>query len=482
MINENGFFKEDFASIQEKLQKKTEKFAGESMNFSSTSTQGFIVNACAYLFATLQNDMEALWLSNFVKTATGIYLDRLVANRGIKRFSASATQVRTLCVGDPETLINQGSFVGERGGDIFLENKSNFILTPSRCHQVYLSMITLEQGEAISFLINDRVVNYSLKSSENEESIAQGINDIFGLNTIDAICSLKEGFILIEANQYDNNLTFINNSPLVWQIEKIGGIISFFTEEKGVIFIPSGSINDIKTPLTGWDSVANPLGGITGREEETDNELRKRFATATIQGLATDLAIENQVKQVAGVTTVKCISNRENIEDDLGRPPHSFEVIVIGGEDKEIAQTIYNSQPAGIYSFGNKEIDLNISYAGDDKLGLVRFSRPENIYVGVSLTISPYTEESGLPENYEYLLKQSILKWSLTEFTIGKDVIRERIYVPIYQAFSGMGTVEVKIGVAENSVVFPSVSEENIEINNRQIATMVSDLIRISLI
>lgn len=482
MINENGFFKEDFASLQEKLQKKTEKFAGEPMNFSSTSTQGFIVNACAYLFAILQNDMEALWLSNFVKTATGIYLDRLVANRGIKRLPATSTQVRCLCVGDPETLINQGSFVGERGSDIFLESRRDFVLTHSKCYQVYLSMITLEQGDSLSFIINDRVVNYSLKSSETLESITTEIQNLFRLNTIEASCSLKSELIIIQANQYDNTIVFINNSPLVWQVEKIGGILSFFAQETGVLFIPADSINDIKTPLTGWDSVSNPLGGITGREQETDQELRKRFATATIQGLATDLAIENQVKQVAGVTTVKCISNRENFEDELGRPPHSFEVIVIGGEDKAIAQTIYNSQPAGIYSFGNREIDLNISYAGDNKLGLVRFSRPENVYIAVSLIIFPYTEESGLPENYEFLLKQSLLKWSLSEFSIGKDVIRERLYVPIYGAFTGMGTVEVKIGIAENSVVFPDVKEENIEITNRQIATMVSDLIRVQLL
>jgi hypothetical protein len=45
------------------------------------------------------------------------------------------------------------------------------------------------------------------------------------------------------------------------------------------------------------------------------------------------------------------IENETDVTDGFGRPPHSFEVIVVGGDDQEIGQTIFDTKPIGINTY-----------------------------------------------------------------------------------------------------------------------------------
>jgi hypothetical protein len=56
---------------------------------------------------------------------------------------------------------------------------------------------------------------------------------------------------------------------------------------------------------------------------------------------------------VTNVTQSLGFENLGIFTDLAGRPPKSFEIVVNGGLDIDIAETIYGSKPAGIQSFGN---------------------------------------------------------------------------------------------------------------------------------
>lgn len=57
--------------------------------------------------------------------------------------------------------------------------------------------------------------------------------------------------------------------------------------------------------------------------------------------------------QAQSLAQVTANTTGVTITTDFGRPPHSFEIVVSGGLDQDIAQAIYNSQPAGISSYSN---------------------------------------------------------------------------------------------------------------------------------
>lgn len=55
--------------------------------------------------------------------------------------------------------------------------------------------------------------------------------------------------------------------------------------------------------------------------------------------------------QAVGIATIFNGTNATGIIPNFGRPPNSFEILVNGGSDGAIAQTIYDTSPAGILSY-----------------------------------------------------------------------------------------------------------------------------------
>lgn len=73
----------------------------------------------------------------------------------------------------------------------------------------------------------------------------------------------------------------------------------------------------------------------------------------------------------------------------FGRPPHSFEIVVEGGIDQVIAETIYGAQPAGIASYGSTTVQILDQFNNPTNIS---FSRPVAvpIYVTINLTTDIY--------------------------------------------------------------------------------------------
>lgn len=176
-----------------------------------------------------------------------------------------------------------------------------------------------------------------------------------------------------------------------------GQIVATATaREVGAVEAPPGSVNVIATPTRGWQTVTNPTAGATGASVETDAELRARQAQSTALPALTMLeSIVSAVSDLPGVTAVSAQENNTGTADANGLPPHSFAVVVRGGDADAIARTIAAKKGPGPATHGNTE------RATVDPFGLtrtVRFFRPANVAVRVSLTIQPkpgYTSDLG---------------------------------------------------------------------------------------
>lgn len=119
----------------------------------------------------------------------------------------------------------------------------------------------------------------------------------------------------------------------------------------------------------------------------------------------------------------------------FGRPPKSFEVVVNGGQDADVAQAIYSSSPAGIQSYGNDTVQIKDAFGN---LINVSFSRPSAvpIYVTIALTTdyynTPGSSGSGVNPNAKFN-PQSVP-------TIQQDVIAIGNAFPIGGLIIGFGT------------------------------------------
>lgn len=95
--------------------------------------------------------------------------------------------------------------------------------------------------------------------------------------------------------------------------------VPFLAQTYGPIAAPAGSLTIILTPIAGWTTLTNPQAGITGRDQETDAELRLRRAFSLhILGAATVEAIRSRLLQeVPGVTSVTVLENVTLTQDPI---------------------------------------------------------------------------------------------------------------------------------------------------------------------
>jgi uncharacterized phage protein gp47/JayE len=145
--------------------------------------------------------------------------------------------------------------------------------------------------------------------------------------------------------------------------------------------VVAGSDWAILTPVAGWTSVGpNADDAIPGRNAETDAEYRQRYRESLLNNIIA------AVRAVEGVTSASIIENPTNTPDAEWGLTHWFEVLVVGGDDEEIAEAIQATRAKGTSTVGNTTVDItDTDYVG----GMVRikFSRPELVPIYIEVTI-----------------------------------------------------------------------------------------------
>ena len=118
----------------------------------------------------------------------------------------------------------------------------------------------------------------------------------------------------------------------------------------------------------------------------------------------------------------------------MGRPPHSVEIVVDGGDATEIAQQILNTRAGGISTYGSVQTTLRGVYGEEI---VVRFNRPTYIKVWfkVGVTLSKSTNP---PTNYAELIKEQIVG-QVAALEAGESVIPQKFNLSV----SGIDYIDV---------------------------------------
>ena len=176
--------------------------------------------------------------------------------------------------------------------------------------------------------------------------------------------------------------------------------------EAGVVYAEADSITTIMTPTLGWISVINKTEATVGSVNETDAELRARNELSVAMPTRSILdALRGALAALPDVTREVVLENDTDETDALGLPEHSICAVVEGGDEDEIANTIFWKKGPGCYTHGNVEktvVDTN----GNDNT--VRFMRPEEQYIKVKVSIK---RQVGYDSSCVELIKSSILDY-----------------------------------------------------------------------
>lgn len=232
--------------------------------------------------------------------------------------------------------------------------------------------------------------------------------------------------------------------------------------------VDANTINTIINPELDIDTVNNTERFLSGREVETDDELRERYKLSFIaSGKATMNAIIAHLLKIPTLKGYKVLEN-DTMEVKNNMQPKSIKVIVLGGTDEEIGRAIFESKAAGIQTNGN------ISYMATDNLGYkheIKFSRATEVSIFAKINIT----FNITAINKDALKKEVISKFKkyLRSINMGDTVILSKIISAIVS--SDIKDVDVMIGkssasLAKSNIILldeevPTVMDANITIN-----------------
>lgn len=255
----------------------------------------------------------------------------------------------------------------------------------------------------------------------------------------------------------------IADNTAVWNYLAAGtGVVTaaFTADETGTG--PSGNTEneaDIVTAVSGWAAAFFASDSTDGTAQELDSALRiRREQLLAEAGNATESAVLADVLAVADVTSAAIFVNDGDTVDADGVPAHGFEVVVLGGDDDEIAQAIWDSKSAGIEAHGD---DSGTATDSASNSQTVEFTRPTEVDIYLDYTV---TTDSDFPVDGDTQIKNALTTWG-NALGVGQDVV----YAELWGVILGIAGV-TDVTLLEIGTAPAPAGTVNIAITDRQIS------------
>jgi len=171
--------------------------------------------------------------------------------------------------------------------------------------------------------------------------------------------------------------------------------------------IGASTLTVAPSPPNGVDNVTNvfPTGNrdfldltgdpfTIGRDEESDDALRERAQESVSGGgdATHDALVNTLLNDVSGVTSVTIFENKTETDNtgSGGLPPYSFEAVVFGGADLDVAEAIFEKKAVTSRDYGGANGSLVTETVTADSNGQtfdIEFSRPTELNVDFSMDL-----------------------------------------------------------------------------------------------
>lgn len=493
-----GFNLKRLADSQAEIEQELRNGLGNGINLLPTELLGQIVGIFAERDALIWEAILAVYNSQYPDTASGVSLDNVVSITGIKRLEATkgsgtaANGNAGIAYGTLATIIPAGSIISVDGNPEARFVTTNVAVIGAGTNEVQDIDFSAVPDAGNWTLIFDSDETGTLAFNDNAAAVQSALNALPSLSAVTVSGNYTAGFTVtfagadgsqdqpllqigtntLTASAVQVNVTFVQTTPGV--LPNVA--VDVEAETAGEIPAYANTLTVIETPVAGWASFNNPFDITPGKNIETDAELRLRRAiTLATAGAGTIEAIRSAILAIDEVEACVVYENIDDVTDGFGRPPHSVEAVILGGDDDEIADVIWVTAPAGIKKHGSETVGI-IDSQGFNQT--IKFSRPDevDIYLELDITI----DTPNFPIGGDAALKQQIVDYARENFSIGDDVIVFGT-ISIASAIGEVGGVsgiidyEIRIGTSASPTL-----DDNIVIAPDEIAAFDTSRITIT--
>jgi len=435
-LTPEGFIPKTLPIIKEELENELRSSFGEDIDLSPQTVFGQTVGIFSQKHADIWALAFDIYTNAYPDSASGIHLDRVCSLTGIIRNPATLSSATAIAYGIAGTNIPAGQEVRDSKTNNTYTSLEAVTINTTTARDVSIVVLAPVVG-TYTVTINGTPYTYTESGTPTINGIVNGlVSAITGAGAV--------------ASNVNNKLRLLNASiPFSvavtpnMRVDEIGVAMNVVNTVAGAADVPLGAIDTIDTPVSGWLRVTNLFQGVSGRDRETDEELRLR------RDISLESRLRREVLEVEGVAQAKVFDNYGTTTDADGTPPQHIWVVVEGGDDDDIAQAIINQHTAGI---GMRGAQQAVGIRPDTGQSIVaRFDRPTYVYPTIAITYS-LTEEGTFPVNGVQEAKNALVAYG-KKLEIGDDLIYSRLFAPIHSvAGVQVDTLTVNAGTASLSI------------------------------
>lgn len=471
-LSAEGFKRKRLPEIKAAIEKRLSDKLGVPIQTRSDSVFGQLIGVFSYEIADLWEQAEGVYNAMYPHTATGVSLSNAAALAGIRPLAAERTILIVTCYGQDNTFLPFGSQVRSNVDHtcVFSTSEENYISSSMASYAKVVMPDTILEGTEYTLTVAGHSANHTARAGETATQILVALADGF-YDIKDKSFAVTNGVLIIKMLDQQNVFGITVNGLI---LQQVGTPVRFLCDTAGAVSPNQGEVNQIVTQVAGWSSAENNVAAIVGRDAEVDIDLRSRWSRSVYSRASVMVeAIQTNIYQnVPGVSAALVYENTGDTTDEAGRPPHSVEAVVMGGEDTEIAEEIWRQKAAGIDTYGT------VSKTIADTQGAwhtVCFNRPETIKVWLKISIGKNTDEDFSGNIYNEIV-DAVLKRG-QEYRIGQDVILQRFICAIFSSVQGVGYIDITATVGDIPGTYTT---RNVVISPRQVAVFDTTRIEVT--
>lgn len=433
-VTVNGFVRKRLTEIKSDLEANLAAAFGVAISTKANSVIGQLVGVEAAAFDDLWQVAEDIYNAMYPNTATGTSFDSSAGFAGVSRLNAQKTKLYEICYGAYNTKIARGAQIQGKDSSYY-EAYEEKIISLSNAVNLALTLDSVTSGSTYSVTIAGTTISYTAGTSDTVNTVLVSLTS--GMPT-GWSGSVENNILTLTQTDRINGAVVSASSNLT--ISSVGSPIVFYATEVGALDPAIGTVTSIITQISGWTGVSNESAAYPGRDSETDIALRIRYAaTVSAEGMAMIESIRaNLLENVDGVTAAIVFENKTDATDSDGRPPHSIEAVVQGGDEEEIAQMIWKKKAGGIDTYGATSEIITDSQGVEHTIS---FNRPAEVPIYLKCVVHEHAEvglAGDAPQTIaDYLLAQG------SALGVGDDVILQKLAAYILQNVSGISYLEL---------------------------------------
>ncbi len=470
-LSREGFRRKRLPEIISSMNSRLSDQLGVEIQTGSNSVFGQLVGVFAYEIADLWEVAQDSYDAMYPNTASGVSLSNAAGLAGITLIEPEYSTVIATCYGADGAAVPYGVQITASTADAtaWTCTDGNAYISSKQACYARIEVDTVTAGTMYGITINGVQKKYTAKAKDDKTAVLTALSALFSIAHI--TFSLVNEVLQISSDAPQTTFAITVENVL---LTRVGSPVTFKCTTAGAVNPAIGSLTQITTAYAGWTGVSNNAAAYVGRDAETDVSLRQRWSSSLYDRASAmiEAIVAAVYANVDGVLTCRGYTNDTDEKDAEGRPPHSIEIVVDGGEPDAIASQIWKNKAGGIDTFGSTS-GIVVDSQGVQRT--MNFNRPEPIKVWLKVTIGTNPDEV-LPPAAETEIAAALLAKGQTQ-TIGEDVILQRYFATVFAATTGVGYIDLSACIGDTAGTY---TKDNISINDRQIAVFDASRIEVA--